>query len=253
MLERIRKSQKQIIIGALILVVATYIPLFLPAKLLEFFVNEDNLFENLTVVYFVIISILFVVAFFKSRSAPGNKALWLKKLILLGFALLFFVAAGEEISWGQRIFHIQTPDNLKQVNVQQELNFHNLAFFQGETQTLDFSQLEMLFSLTLVFGIPFLGVLLKRINKNLDVIFPVFPIQVGFLVLVNYFIQKVLRNAIELVPQFYLHPSMPFTEGLYEIREHANAFILALSVFFYVLILTATSKSEEPIDSLMEI
>ena len=252
MLERLRKSQKQIVIGALILVAATYIPLFLSADILEFFVNEDHLFENLTPVYFLITSILLFVAFFKLRSEPGNKGFFLKKLGLLGMALLFFVAAGEEISWGQRIFNIQTPEELKEVNVQQEITFHNLAFFQGESQTLDFSQLEMLFSLTLAFGIPFLGVILKRINKNLDAIFPVFPIQIGFLVLVNYIIQKILRNVVDLVPQYYLHPSMPFTEGLYEIREHANALILMLSVFFYVLFLLSTSKSEETIGALEE-
>ena len=36
----------------------------------------------------------------------------------------------EEISWGQRIFDIDTPEALKEVNVQKEINIHNLVFFQ---------------------------------------------------------------------------------------------------------------------------
>lgn len=41
-------------------------------------------------------------------------------------ALLFFVVAGEEISWGQRIIGAETPDLLRQANVQGETNIHNI-------------------------------------------------------------------------------------------------------------------------------
>ena len=48
------------------------------------------------------------------------------KLIYTGIALLFFFGAGEEISWGQRIFGIETPDIIAQINDQKEINFHNI-------------------------------------------------------------------------------------------------------------------------------
>jgi hypothetical protein len=44
-------------------------------------------------------------------------------------AVLFF-AAGEEISWGQRIFEVDTPRVLVDGNQQDELNLHNLAGLQ---------------------------------------------------------------------------------------------------------------------------
>src|SRR5690606_26277451 len=48
-------------------------------------------------------------------------------------ALLALFGAGEEISWGQRIFDIETPAALKARNAQEELNLHNLTFeFRGE-------------------------------------------------------------------------------------------------------------------------
>lgn len=41
------------------------------------------------------------------------------------------MAAGEEISWGQRILGIQTPESIRAVNVQHELNLHNMQWIQG--------------------------------------------------------------------------------------------------------------------------
>jgi hypothetical protein len=46
----------------------------------------------------------------------------------LGAVLLF--AAGEEISWGQRVFEVDTPKALVDGNEQDELNLHNLAGLQ---------------------------------------------------------------------------------------------------------------------------
>jgi len=34
--------------------------------------------------------------------------------------------AGEEISWGQRLFGLETPSRLREVNVQEELTVHNI-------------------------------------------------------------------------------------------------------------------------------
>lgn len=47
---------------------------------------------------------------------------------VLGAVLLF--AAGEEISWGQRVFEVETPAVLVDGNEQDELNLHNLAGLQ---------------------------------------------------------------------------------------------------------------------------
>ena len=46
-------------------------------------------------------------------------------LVLAGLAC--FAIAGEELSWGQWIFHWETPDALAQVNLQNETNLHNLV------------------------------------------------------------------------------------------------------------------------------
>ncbi len=52
-------------------------------------------------------------------------------VIGLGIVVVLFFAM-EEISWGQQIFHWQTPEKWQAVNIQNETNLHNLfnPFFQ---------------------------------------------------------------------------------------------------------------------------
>lgn len=59
---------------------------------------------------------------------------WAALYLLLALALFF--VAGEEISWGQRIFGVATPEWLSQKNKQHELNVHNLKLFTNALQRL---------------------------------------------------------------------------------------------------------------------
>jgi hypothetical protein len=43
-------------------------------------------------------------------------------------------AIGEELSWGQRLFHATTPESVAAANRQQELNVHNLASVESPTR-----------------------------------------------------------------------------------------------------------------------
>lgn len=45
---------------------------------------------------------------------------------------LLLFAAGEEISWGQRLFEIGTPPELASINSQGELNVHDVVEAQGK-------------------------------------------------------------------------------------------------------------------------
>ena len=49
-------------------------------------------------------------------------------------AVASFVLAWEEISWGQRILGFETPDEIEQINAQQETNLHNM--FVGYNQLI---------------------------------------------------------------------------------------------------------------------
>jgi hypothetical protein len=82
--------------------------------------DEDGMIESLTVVFLLVACLL--SALLAYRWSHLRARLIVHSLL----AFLFFVMAGEEISWGQRIFGLDTPEVIKQVNVQGEINLHNL-------------------------------------------------------------------------------------------------------------------------------
>ena len=81
--------------------------------------REDSWAENLTAVWFLLAGILLFVTARAERS-------FLRRCVYIlgGMATVF--AAGEEISWGQRIFGFATPDFLMPLNASQEFNVHNI-------------------------------------------------------------------------------------------------------------------------------
>ena len=52
---------------------------------------------------------------------------WLGGALSILICLVLFVMAGEELSWGQRIFGWATPEAIAEINAQNETNLHNMA------------------------------------------------------------------------------------------------------------------------------
>lgn len=85
---------------------------------------EDHLVEDATVLFLIAAIVLLCMSIRRSlQSAPVARTLL---LLPAGVAVALFLIAGEEISWGQRIFSIATPDAFGG-NDQAELNLHNFA------------------------------------------------------------------------------------------------------------------------------
>lgn len=84
--------------------------------------REDGLLETLSAV------ILLLAAGYAASVAVRLHGRGLNTMrIMHGFlALLFFAMAGEEVSWGQRHLGLETPGNLQGLNVQNEINLHNM-------------------------------------------------------------------------------------------------------------------------------
>jgi len=58
-------------------------------------------------------------------------------LVKVAYALLAVAALGaigEELSWGQRLLHLTTPETIAAANQQQELNLHNLGAAESTTR-----------------------------------------------------------------------------------------------------------------------
>ena len=85
-------------------------------------IEEDGISEDAqALLYFLASAIGFATAM-RFRKYQQKRLFWL--LLIFGFGMLF--VGFEEISWGQRIFGIQTPDFVKVENIQSELTIHNL-------------------------------------------------------------------------------------------------------------------------------
>ena len=86
--------------------------------------QEDSWVENITVALFLLTGVLL---FF---TAAAERSSWRRGVYILGGIVMVF-AAGEEISWGQRIFNFATPDFLIPLNTVNQFNVHNINGFWG--------------------------------------------------------------------------------------------------------------------------
>jgi hypothetical protein len=85
--------------------------------LLKWITHEDSISESVSAICYLVAACIFFIEWIHGRC---------RNIFVLGYALLFLVVGGEEISWGQRIIGMQTPDALKELNVQKETNLHNI-------------------------------------------------------------------------------------------------------------------------------
>jgi len=89
--------------------------------LLTMITREDSVAESVSAICYLLAAGIFFVQWVRGG---------FRNIFVLGYALLFLVVGGEEISWGQRIIGLQTPDTLREINVQKETNIHNIDGIQ---------------------------------------------------------------------------------------------------------------------------
>ncbi len=103
----------------------------------EVYTKEDGFTEYGTAFLLLCSSILLFFRFFKLQKY--KKLFW--KIGILAMALVFLFGAGEEISWGQRIFNIESSDYFVEYNTQGETNLHNMVVDGKKVNKIIFSQL----------------------------------------------------------------------------------------------------------------
>lgn len=117
------------------MIVAGYLLMYFNKPGFAFYVDEDSVVEWLTVVGLMAGSILCFYRFVKLF----HQKKWIFLLVTFLAGLVLFAGAGEEVSWGQRMFHIKPPEYFEKNNTQQEMNFHNLEVGGVKINTLVFS------------------------------------------------------------------------------------------------------------------
>ena len=89
----------------------------------EVFAAEDGPVEYATA-FFLLVAGIVLVGHARSLSAKQRRG---AAILTAFYALLFFLAAGEEVSWGQGIFGWESGEFFQENNKQFETNFHNLV------------------------------------------------------------------------------------------------------------------------------
>ena len=121
--QRLNFPEKIILIIVLLVLVTGFTLFYTDLSSFEWFVKEDSLVEWLTVSGLLLGSVICFARFFTLFNKKG----WWFLTVNFALGLLLFIAAGEEISWGQRILEIESSDYFQKNNAQGETNLHNLV------------------------------------------------------------------------------------------------------------------------------
>ncbi|MFN0009266.1 MAG: hypothetical protein ACKVXR_15285 [Planctomycetota bacterium] len=118
----------------------------------EIAAREDGLIEWATVAAFGLTLALHIKILVTTRSS----AKLVEKLTRGAIALFCFFVAGEEISWGQRLFGFRPPEIFLERNFQQELNLHNVLMSEssGLGFAVDSKHVVALIALAFVLVLP---------------------------------------------------------------------------------------------------
>lgn len=140
-----------------VLVISVYLGITDETTFNERFANEDGIVENLTAL--ALLAIALTCGYRLMKQWRKHSRTWLLGTAL--FSILFFFAAGEEISWGQRIFGWESGDFFLERNAQSETNLHNLVVGETKLNKLIFSQL---LGLVMVIYLLILPVMYRRLT-----------------------------------------------------------------------------------------
>lgn len=120
--------------------------------------QENRPVEMLTFMFLFAAGLIALVLGFKARAI---KPLTYEPLFILTFGILLLIVGLEEISWGQHFIGFETPESMKEINQQDEMNLHNLPGVHGKSEIM-----RMLFGVGGLIGIYCAGI---PLFKNLSV------------------------------------------------------------------------------------
>jgi hypothetical protein len=194
-------------------------------------IPEDHYFELVGASSLLATSILFFYGFLLARKTLDKTWISLvKKLVYLGLAALFFFGAGEEISWGQRIFGFGTPQALSQVNKQEEFNLHNLSAWEA-SKFLDPDRLFDIF--WFLFGVftPAVALVLPAFKRFASQFIPIVFWGISLLFLYNYLWAKLARVLFNAA---YVYEKISIGQAIQEIKESNYAIIFILVALYAI-------------------
>jgi hypothetical protein len=121
------------IVAAAVFTLAAYSILLLEPKTIQSLAGDERLVEMLGALAYAGASILCFLAARRMREASNG--LPMQRVFLIALGAVFFVACGEELSWGQHLLGFETPARIESLNRQAEFNLHNLNIWDSRDET----------------------------------------------------------------------------------------------------------------------
>lgn len=227
-IKEIKYLRHYLILNSIIIILSSMVIILLDENTINSLSAEDSFFEYLTAINLFIASLFFIILFVKTKNV----------FFLILFLICFF-GTGEEISWGQRIFNFETPENLNKINVQKEYNIHNIVGLnyidlhgnptQGIKRLCNISVLSKLFLGFFGFVLPFLVYNIKMIRRLvLKIRLPIPAITIGAFFILDYIIFKILLFSRLAKGSYSFHNSVG---EIFEFIE--SSIFFSISLFFY--------------------
>ncbi len=146
----------------------------------------------------------------------------------LVFSLLLLLLFAEEISWGQRILNIKTPEMIAEVNFQREINLYNLKGIQSKNNALSYALFGILVAYLSIFPLfiysfPFT----EKIVKKMAI--PVASIQICLFVVILVLLNRI--NYLVIYPDGHVKDIKRIAE-VFESKIEFLLFVLSLEYLF---------------------
>ncbi len=227
-LKELSITKRYTVIIALGIIFSYSVYLFLKEDIISDLGKEDHFFEWLTAISFFMATVVYLKIFFVKRN-----------IFYLLLAIVFFVGGGEEISWGQRLIGFVTPAEVKNSNVQQEFNIHNLDVFNTENfnhsrkhglqRLIEINFLFRIFCMSFGILLPLVAFHIAFTKKYISQLkIPIPPISIGGFFMASWLAYYFIVRHLPLGKQEEYY----YTSG--EIFEFLCSFIiLIIGIYFY--------------------
>jgi lipopolysaccharide exporter len=205
--------------------VLLYLTLLLGNAAFTWLIREEHPVELLGAVALLAAGVICLISWRRVAEDPT----WprLRRLSLLGLGVLFLFAFGEEISWGQRILGIGTPESLGEANRQDELNLHNVDALGGV------NVLFQLFWVGMGVVIPVVA-MWRPARLWLERITPILPVALAPLFVLNQLLTRGFSELFDRKPDMYHSTTFPASHGIVEIKETVACVLLAVG--FWIIL-----------------
>ena len=229
----------------IIYILGSYTVLAMGENVLNLTIREDRFFEVLGATGFILTAILCFISFIITLKAFQRRDVsWFIPVSYLSLSALFLFGGGEEISWGQRIFDIKTPEALSIINLQDELNFHNLLILDsGQFISADLMFDIFWFAFTIIIPACYIWIpdFRNYVESKIGMYTPISHWSMGILFFTNYMWAKAAKI---LFRSSYSFTSISFKQAVQEIKESNYGLLFVFVGLYFFLLLTQSKNSK---------